>query len=167
MVWNSALTLLVIAAVALPVMADREASNCQVPKVRYNVTAIQDEKNFCTMFPPKSVSEVAPSEACATSVCFGNPSAKDTKNNERFKDGVILSAHYVKTVNYTQVTGCMNGALWDLNPSDDGGQMDSHGWDYRCDDNGKFMALVEPSSNTYCIRCCKGNDKDPNCNTGR
>ncbi|KAF9961411.1 hypothetical protein BGZ65_010768 [Modicella reniformis] len=168
MVWNSAL-FLIIAAAAAPVFAE-EPSNCKIPDVRYNVTTIQDADNFCTMFPPKGVGLVAPSEACATSVCFGNPtSAGDAiKDNEKFASGVILSAHFLKNeaAKYVQITGCMNGALWNLNGTDDGGQMDSHGWEYRCAGYGKFLSLVEPSSNSYCIRCCAG-AKDPNCNTGK
>ncbi|KAF9365255.1 hypothetical protein BGX34_010732 [Mortierella sp. NVP85] len=178
MVRSSALVLLIAAAIAAPALAAEEPSNCKVPPVRHNVTIIQDKDNFCLMWPPFGIQEVAPAEACATSMCHGKPKAagknaaaddKLIQANERFPEGVILSAHYVRNntgLGYTQITGCMDGAKWGLNPIDGGGQMDSHGWQYRCNNHGKFLALVEPSTNTYCIRCCGGDDKDPNCNTG-
>jgi hypothetical protein len=179
MVRSSALVLLIAAAIAAPALAAEEPSNCKVPAVRHNVTIIQDKDNFCLMWPPHGIQEVAPAEACATSMCYGNPKAagknaaaddKLIQANERFPEGVILSAHYLRNdtgLGFTQITGCMDGSKWALNPIDGGGQMDSHGWQYRCNNHGKFLALVEPSTNTYCIRCCGGGDKDPNCNTGK
>ncbi|KAF9129141.1 hypothetical protein BGX30_014057, partial [Mortierella sp. GBA39] len=62
------------------------------------------------------------------------------------------------------VTGCIDSSVWGQNPTDEGGQMDSHGWPYSCQGWKKFVSLIEPASNTYCIRCC-AEDNNVDCNT--
>ncbi|KAG0240975.1 hypothetical protein BGX31_001557 [Mortierella sp. GBA43] len=161
MVWKNSAILLLLAAAAVPVLAE-EPSNCQIPKIRNNVTAIVDENNFCTMLPPMGVSEVAPSEACATSYCVGNPAA--TKEPKELAANPKMPKNN-ETTGYVQITGCFDPLAWKLSPTDGGGQMDSHGWRYRCDGYGKFLSLLEPTEGQYCIRCCKGGDKDPDCDT--
>ncbi|KAG0361047.1 hypothetical protein BGZ54_009263 [Gamsiella multidivaricata] len=170
--WNTALFL--VAAIAAPALALEEPSNCVVPATRNNWTSITDENNFCTMLSPKGSQNVAPDEACATSYCFGKGTTNPLKqeessvNNPAMPEGLILSSHLSTGRNesgtagsgWVQITGCMNGAVWGLNATDDGGQMDSHGWRYSCIGYNKFVSLLEPSSNTYCIRCCKGTKDD-------
>ncbi|ORY99797.1 hypothetical protein BCR41DRAFT_295782, partial [Lobosporangium transversale] len=128
---------------------------------------IIDENNFCTMMPPYGAYPVAPNEACANSYCFGDKFQTNTSEYLVGPKNFILSAHFVenKTAQYTQVTGCMDSSVWGLNPTDEGGQMDSHGWQYHCANSKKFLSLLEPASNTYCIRCCNGTDVDVNCDT--
>ncbi|KAG0299150.1 hypothetical protein BGZ98_010296 [Dissophora globulifera] len=78
--------------------------------------------------------------------------------------GYILSANYLVSTNFTQVTGCIDSSKWGQNPTDDGGQMDSHGWPYSCVGFKKFVSLIEPATNTYCLRCCNA-DNNIDCNT--
>ncbi|KAF9430216.1 hypothetical protein BGZ76_000914, partial [Entomortierella beljakovae] len=158
-------TLFVIAALAAPAFAE-EPSNCKRDVSGYhNVTEINADGSFCTMLSPFGSQEVAPDEACANSYCFGGSYTNTSTHLVGPKD-LILSVNYVenKTAQYTQITGCMDGSKWGFNPIDQGGQMDSHGWQYSCKGYKKFVSLLEPQSNTYCIRCCNG-DVDVDCDT--
>ncbi|KAI1315023.1 hypothetical protein EDD11_001408 [Mortierella claussenii] len=164
MLWK---TVFVLAALAAPAFAE-EPSNCtRAPGGYHNVTSIIDDKNFCTMLPPFGTNPVAPSEACANSYCFGDKYTANTSDYLVGPKNFILSSWYTQNVSaqYTQITGCIDSAAWGLNPTDDGGQMDSHGWQYHCANAKKFVSLLEPATNTFCIRCCNGTDVDINCDT--
>ncbi|KAG1444453.1 hypothetical protein G6F56_010291 [Rhizopus delemar] len=128
------------------------------------IIQIVDESSFCTFLPPKDETDrnISDSETEANAFCIG--STPLALGAEKLSSGFILSAHYVKTDNYVQITGLMNPALENLISTDEGGQYDIKapngascaGWDY-------FVNLVEPAGNDYCIRCCN-NDSD--CNRG-
>ncbi|KAF8933997.1 hypothetical protein EDD21DRAFT_411153 [Dissophora ornata] len=164
-------SILLIAAIAL--VNAEEPATCPVPAVRYNTTAIVDASNFCTMLPASGVQDVATYEACALSYCMGSDfdALKGTADfpigTLPMPTGFIKSAHFVQndTNNFVQITGCMDSSVLKLNASDEGGQMDSHGWQYKCHGYKKFLSLVEPATNTYCIRCCNGTDVDVDCDT--
>ncbi|CAO3686196.1 hypothetical protein CU097_005125 [Rhizopus azygosporus] len=128
------------------------------------IAQIVDANNFCVFLPPEDSVDrnIADTEWEGQAFCLGN--APKATNAGKLKDGFILSAHYVATDKYVQVTGQMDPTKARLNTSDEGGQFDIKapkgsscaGWKY-------YVNLIEPVSNTYCIRCC--ND-DRTCNRG-
>ncbi|KAF9197450.1 hypothetical protein BGZ49_002098 [Haplosporangium sp. Z 27] len=162
MLWKAVIAL---AAVAAPVLA-LEPVTCNRVGTFHNVTEINADGTFCTMLPPYGSQEVAPDEGCANSYCFG-PKYTNTTSHLVGPSNFILSVNYVQntTNQFTQITGCIDGSKWGLNPTDEGGQMDSHGWLYNCANSKKFVSLIEPATNTYCIRCCNGNNVDVDCDT--
>ncbi|KAF9548468.1 hypothetical protein EC957_006281 [Mortierella hygrophila] len=126
------------------------------------ITSIDSASQFCTFMTGYGVAPVAPNEGCGAVYCYG----KQTNGGLKMPDGYILSTNYLKndTAQYVQVTGCINSAVWAQDPLDDGGQMDSHGWPYSCAGYNKFVSLLEPATNTFCIRCCMTTDNS-DCNT--
>ncbi|KAF9297860.1 hypothetical protein BGZ74_009622 [Mortierella antarctica] len=153
-------TLLVLVAMAAPALAYEPVTCTPINKTRSIIASVDSADNFCTFMTGYGVDPVAPNEGCAGVYCHGT-----VKNGAQpMPKGYILSTNYLKNATYVQVTGCIDSSVWAQNPLDDGGQMDSHGWPYSCQGWAKFVSLIEPATNTFCIRCC---DKDNNvdCNT--
>ncbi|KAG2202937.1 hypothetical protein INT47_008969 [Mucor saturninus] len=128
------------------------------------VAQVVDANNFCVFLPPDDATDriISDSEWNANAFCIGStPLATDAGT---LPSGFIKSAHYVKTDLYVQVTGQMDYTKANLDGTDGGGQMDVKapvgsscvGWDY-------YVNLIEPTTNTYCMRCC--NDT-VSCNRG-
>lgn len=128
------------------------------------IAQVVDANNFCMFLPPSDSKNriIADTEWNANAFCLGNnPLATGA---EKLASGFIKSAHYVKTDKYVQVTGQMDYTKENLVGTDGGGQMDVRapmgsscaGWKF-------YVNLIEPESNTYCMRCC--ND-DRSCNRG-
>ncbi|KAG2231471.1 hypothetical protein INT48_008799 [Thamnidium elegans] len=128
------------------------------------IAQVIDANNFCVFLPPSDSTNriIADTEWNANAFCLGNnPLATGA---EKLASGFIKSAHYVKTDTYVQVTGQMDYTKENLVGTDGGGQMDVRapmgsscaGWKF-------YVNLIEPESNTYCMRCC--ND-DRTCNRG-
>ncbi|KAF9982315.1 hypothetical protein BGZ65_002999, partial [Modicella reniformis] len=153
-------TVLVAVALAAPAFAYEEVT-CTKNATQNIITSINPETNsFCTMMTGYGVYPVAPNEGCASVYCYGEKS----KLAPPMPAGYILSTNFQVTPNFTQVTGCIDSSVWAQNPIDDGGQMDSHGWPYSCEGFGKFVSLIEPATNSFCLRCCKDNN-NIDCNT--
>ncbi|ORZ21473.1 hypothetical protein BCR42DRAFT_407608 [Absidia repens] len=125
---------------------------------------VVDSTNFCVFLPPPGQMHLplSDNEWDSQAYCLGDtPKAIDANT---LPDGFIRSAHYVATDEYVQVTGQFDPTKIGLSPDDDGGQCDiaapkgssCAGWKY-------YVNLMEPSGNTYCMRCC--NDTK-NCNRG-
>jgi hypothetical protein len=119
------------------------------------IAQVVDATDFCVFLPPSDSTDriISNTEWNANVFCLGNtPLAKGA---EKLPDGFIKSAHYVKTDAYVQVTGQMDYTKANLVATDEGGQMDIRapmgsscaGWKY-------YVNLIEPVSNTYCMRCC-------------
>ncbi|KAG0333995.1 hypothetical protein BG004_000600 [Podila humilis] len=157
---KSLLVLVAMAATPVAVLAYEPVTCTPINKTRSIIASIDDASNFCTFMTGYGVDPVAPNEGCAGVYCHG----KVKNGAQPMPKGYILSSNYAKNTSYVQVTGCIDSSVWAQNPLDDGGQMDSHGWPYSCQGWAKFVSLIEPATNTYCIRCC---DKDDNvdCNT--
>ncbi|KAI7894615.1 uncharacterized protein EV154DRAFT_498324 [Mucor mucedo] len=128
------------------------------------VAQVVDANDFCVFLPPDDATDriISDSEWNANAFCMGStPLATDAGT---LPSGFIKSAHYVKTDLYVQVTGQMDYTKANLDGTDGGGQMDVKapvgsscvGWDY-------YVNLIEPTTNTYCMRCC--NDT-VSCNRG-
>lgn len=119
------------------------------------IAQVVDANNFCVFLPPEDSANrnIADTEWEGQAFCLGN--APKATNAGKLKDGFILSAHYVATDKYVQVTGQMDPSKARLNASDEGGQFDIKapkgsscaGWKY-------YVNLIEPVTNTYCMRCC-------------
>ncbi|KAF9090350.1 hypothetical protein BGX29_011527 [Mortierella sp. GBA35] len=139
-----------------------EPVTCAKNATQNIVTSITSADAFCTMMTGYGVTPVAPNEGCASVYCHGPAS----KLGPPMPKGYILSANYAVSPNntYVQVTGCIDSSVWGQNPTDEGGQMDSHGWPYSCQGWKKFVSLIEPATNTFCIRCCS-EDNNVDCNT--
>lgn len=119
------------------------------------IAQVVDATNFCVFLPPSDSTDriISNTEWNANAFCMG--STPGATGAEKLPSGFITSAHYVKTDAYVQVTGQMDYTKANLVGTDEGGQMDVRapmgsscaGWDY-------YVNLIEPVSNTYCMRCC-------------
>jgi hypothetical protein len=119
------------------------------------IVQIVDSTNFCVFLPPSDSTDrlISDTEWDGKAFCMGD--APDATGAGKLASGFITSAHYVKEDAYVQITGTIDPTKENLDPTDDGGQYDVKaptgatcaGWDY-------FVNLIEPSGNTYCIRCC-------------
>lgn len=119
------------------------------------IAQVVDATDFCVFLPPSDSTDriIANTEWNANAFCLGN--APLAKGAEKLPKGFIKSAHYLKTDAYVQVTGQMDYTKANLVATDEGGQMDVRapmgsscaGWKY-------YVNLIEPVTNTYCMRCC-------------
>lgn len=135
-----------------------------VVSAKGQIAQVVDANNFCVFLPPSDSTDriISNTEWNANAFCLGN--APLATGAEKLPSGFIKSAHFVKTDTYVQVTGQMDYTKANLVGTDGGGQMDVRapmgsscaGWKY-------YVNLIEPTGNTYCMRCC--ND-DRTCNRG-
>ncbi|CAM0142698.1 hypothetical protein VKS41_002742 [Umbelopsis sp. WA50703] len=128
------------------------------------IVQVVDSKDFCFFLPPPGSSDmlISDNEGDAVSYCMGStPKATDSNT---FPDGFILSAHFVSTSDYVQVTGQIDPSKANLVASDEGGQYDVVSpQGASCAGYKYFVNLVEPAGDDYCIRCC---NTETNCNRG-
>ncbi|KAI9023560.1 hypothetical protein CLU79DRAFT_701316 [Phycomyces nitens] len=128
------------------------------------IAQVVDANNFCMFMPPAdSVNRnIADTEWNAEAFCIGK--APKATNAGKLNDNFILSAHYLATDTYVQVTGQIDPVKGNLNVTDDGGQYDIKAPDgSSCAGWLFYVNLVEPTIGTYCMRCC--NDSRT-CNRG-
>ncbi|KAH8556391.1 hypothetical protein BGW37DRAFT_472330 [Umbelopsis sp. PMI_123] len=128
------------------------------------IVQVVDSSDFCFFLPPPGSSDmnISDNEGDAVAYCMGNTPKAVGANT--FPSGFILSAHFVSTSDYVQVTGQIDPSKANLVPTDQGGQYDvvsppgasCAGYQY-------FVNLVEPAGDDYCIRCC---NTETNCNRG-
>ncbi len=112
--------------------------------------AVNSASKFCSFLPPKPGQDIASSEESAIAFCTDPTLAPGAK---KFPAGFIVSAHFVRTSTYVQVTGRIDRTKYKLKASDGGGQYDPRapvgasviGW-------ALFVNIVEPDSNLFCIR---------------
>ena len=150
------------AAIVLAALAAQTLASpfCTANATQNTETSITNASAFCIMLTGYGAYPVALNEGCASTYCYGHAS----KLGPPMPKGYILSAHYATNTTYVQVTGCIDSSVWAQNPTDEGGQMDSHGWPYACQGYNKFVSLIEPATNSFCIRCCNSTDNSV-CNT--
>ncbi|KAI9251549.1 hypothetical protein BY458DRAFT_523774 [Sporodiniella umbellata] len=119
---------------------------------RYNSSNIRlsSDKSFCSFLPGTPGADIATTER------QGKPFCTDSSlGGYTFPEGFIKSAHYVKTENYTQVTGTMNPSVYNMSTKDNGGQYDDRDQNqHTCNGLKYFVNLIEPNGGTFCIRCC-------------
>jgi hypothetical protein len=130
---------------------------------RKALTAVVSSDVFCSFLPPQPGGNIGASESNAVVFC-NKPSAK-APNANIFPQGFIKTAHFAKGPGYVQVTGTINRQAYGLSPNDGGGQYDSNGAPPHARVAGakKFVNLVEPDNEDFCIRACTDKSK---CNTG-
>ncbi|KAJ2960096.1 hypothetical protein NQZ79_g4488 [Umbelopsis isabellina] len=128
------------------------------------IVSIVDSTDFCLFMPTPGQEDmnISDSEQDATVYCLGN--APQATGAGKLPSGFILSAHYVSTSDYVQITGQINPTAGGLNATDDGGQYDIAAPNgASCAGYQYFVQLIEPSGNDYCIRCC---NSETDCNRG-
>ncbi|OBZ83307.1 hypothetical protein A0J61_08640 [Choanephora cucurbitarum] len=112
---------------------------------------IDSDSAFCSFLPPHPGNDVGATEDDGKPFC-----THASLGGKVFPKGFIQSAHHVATSSYVQVTGTIDRTKYRLKASDGGGQYDNkdiHG--VTCNGYRYFVNLIEPDSNTFCIRCCK------------
>ncbi|KAJ3111774.1 hypothetical protein HDU96_005364 [Phlyctochytrium bullatum] len=125
------------------------------------VAQIIDQSSFCLLLPAQPGISIGDSEGSAVVKCTGSA---NTQGSQRIPDGVIKSAHVIKTPNMIQVTGrldLINGLQ--VNPSGGGGQYDDASWGIEplsaCYGYDRYVEFV--GDQTFCIRCCRFDGADP------
>ncbi|CAG8452683.1 4523_t:CDS:1 [Paraglomus brasilianum] len=126
-------------------------------------TAVESETNFCIFLPPQLGGGIAEHEDDA--VVFCTTPLSSAPDAGLIPSGFIKTAHFATGAGYVQVTGTIDRSKYNLSSSDGGGQYDSVGAPPRatCANSNKFVELVEPDIELFCIRCCTDKKK---CNTG-
>jgi hypothetical protein len=79
--------------------------------------ALENSKNFCLIVSPKG-SDIAQSEREAKAACYGSP--QNAKPGFDIPQSMIVSAHFVKTKHYSQVTGILDGSKFGYKSNDQG-----------------------------------------------
>ena len=158
-------TLLVCLSVGIAAAqsASSDASRFPERSIQDGLTATVTAEVFCSFLPPKPGGNIAGSEGDA--VVFCNKPSPQAPNAKIFPPGFIKTAHFAKGPGYVQVTGRIDRQAYGLSASDGGGQYDSNGAPPGARVTGakKFVNLVEPDIEHFCIRACTDASK---CNTG-
>ncbi|CAO3643252.1 unnamed protein product [Mucor hiemalis] len=122
----------------------------RAPTTEYSIQLVSDTE-FCSFVPPKAGDDVGGTENDGIPNCTNT-----TLGGALFPSGFIKTAHYVKESSYVQVTGTINRSAYNLNANDGGGQYDNRDIDgVTCNGYKYFVNLIEPDSQTFCIRCCE------------
>ncbi|CEG70610.1 hypothetical protein CU097_004458 [Rhizopus azygosporus] len=147
---------------ASPVLNRRDDnSTSTVDNTNYNSTNIQvlSDTQFCSFLPGTPGQDVATTEKQGKPFCTNSSLGGYT-----FPSGLILTAHYLKTDSYSQVTGTFDPSVYNLSSTDNGGQYDNRDQSqHKCNDLDYFVNLIEPNGGTFCIRCC---ESQADCNIG-
>jgi len=129
------------------------------------VNSVQD---FCLWGPPQPNSEIGVVEEIVVAYC-----THPGRGTRLIPNGTLISAHFLETPDYIQVTGTGNFGNMNIAQGDAGGELDPHGadgfgnphgglvfsnvWTNGTNDLGEqihewtnFMSISE-----YCIRVCK------------
>ncbi|KAI0353876.1 hypothetical protein OH77DRAFT_1457380 [Trametes cingulata] len=130
---------------------------------------IIDEHDFALLLPDRPGELISDAESDGVAYC--TPDSTDAACARRVEDGFIRAATVTTSDDgaYIQVTGCLDVSKSSLDPSDSGGQFDvrfPNG--AQCTFGGygaSFIQLVEPAANRFCLRCCKSQDDQINCNS--
>ncbi|GJJ76185.1 hypothetical protein EMPS_08544 [Entomortierella parvispora] len=127
------------------------------------IAQITSASNWCMMMPPSPGGDIAQNEDRAIAFCT-NPHP-DAPGAKIFPAGFIQSANFAAGNGYVQITGKIDRTKYSLADSDQGGQYDIRApVGSACANYNHYVNLIEPHSNTYCIRCCK---EKKDCNTGK
>ena len=118
---------------------------------------LDNQFNFCLMIPPNPGDNVGATEHLSVAGCYGLPSS--VESYKPLPTGFIQSAHYVSTPNYVQVTGLIDGSAYNMDPNDDGGQLDDAPGGIRptsnCVGYSHYLQYLGPKPGVFCVRCCK------------
>ncbi|KAL6300975.1 hypothetical protein BKA93DRAFT_739537 [Sparassis latifolia] len=125
--------------------------------------------DFALLLPATPGELISSAESDGVSFCTSDSS--DPTCSRRMESGFITAAAITRADDgsWIQVTGCIDTSKSSLSASDDGGQFDvrfPNG--AQCTYGGygaSFIEQVEPSSNRFCLRCCKSANDQENCNS--
>jgi hypothetical protein len=150
-------------AVTAAQTSSQGAGDRSAPAAHRALTATVTPGAFCSFLPPEPGGNIAGSESNA--VVFCNKPSSQAPNANIFPSGFIKTAHFAKGSGFVQVTGRIDRRAYGLSASDGGGQYDSNGAPPggRVSGAKKFVNLVEPDREHFCIRACTDPSK---CNTG-
>nr|CAG8494062.1 9214_t:CDS:1 [Entrophospora candida]CAG8635841.1 36_t:CDS:1 [Entrophospora candida] len=127
-----------------------------------------DATTLCTYLPPKAGGNIADHEDDAVPFCNTTTPTGVTGTVNLIPDGFIVSSNFLAGDGFVQYTGKINPSAYSLDPNDEGGQYDSVGAPpgAKCVGNDfvKFVNLIEPKDERFCIRCCSDKSK---CNTSK
>jgi hypothetical protein len=139
------------------------AGDPAAPAARHAVTAAVTPEVFCSFLPPKPGGNIGNSESDA--VVFCNKASSEAPDANIFPSGFIKTAHFAEGEGFVQYTGRIDREAYKLSAKDGGGQFDSNGSPPGARVSGakKFVNLVEPDVQHWCIRACTDPGK---CNTG-
>ncbi|KAG0068100.1 hypothetical protein BGZ90_000723, partial [Linnemannia elongata] len=127
------------------------------------IVQITSSTNWCMMMPPQAGGDIAANEDRAIAFCTSPSSSAPAARI--FPDGFIQSANFAKGDGYVQITGKIDASKYSLSETDRGGQYDIKApVGSACAGYNHYVNLIEPHSNTMCIRCCK---EKKDCNTGK
>ncbi|CAG8575876.1 2787_t:CDS:1 [Paraglomus brasilianum] len=131
--------------------------------IRLGKTVTIDSKSvFCLLLPRQFGGDIAASENSAVSFC--TKSTPNAPNANTLPKGFIKTVNYATGPGYVQITGRIDRRKYGLSPDDGGGQYDTKApRGASCAGSKKFVQLIEPDAQLYCIRCCTDPKK---CNTG-
>lgn len=122
--------------------------------------SLQSGTSFCSFVPPKAGDNVGATENDGIPMCTDS-----SLGNQQFPASFIKSAHYASTSTYAQITGTIDRSAYNLDPTDGGGQYDNRDISgVTCNGYKYFVNLIEPDTDTFCIRCC---ESQSDCNLGR
>ncbi|CAG8541641.1 4922_t:CDS:1 [Acaulospora colombiana] len=134
------------------------------PGNKETITAtLENDSVFCSFLPPDYGGNISGSENNAVAFC--NTPSPNAPGARIFPEGFIKSYHFATGDGYIQVTGTIHRDAYGLSENDGGGQYDSAGAPpgATCAHYNRFVNLVEPDVELFCIRCCTDTSK---CNTG-
>ncbi|KAG0259214.1 hypothetical protein BGZ95_004739 [Linnemannia exigua] len=127
------------------------------------IVQITSASSWCMMMPPQAGGDIAANEDRAIAFCT-NPSSS-APGAKLFPEGFIQSANFASGNGYVQITGKIDSSKYSLSSKDQGGQYDIRApVGSACSGYNHYVNLIEPHSNTMCIRCCK---EKKDCNTGK
>jgi hypothetical protein len=146
-----------------PAVTSNDAAVTAERETHHALTATVSPDVFCSFLPPNPGGNIADSESDA--VVFCNKPSSQAPNANIFPPGFIKSAHFAKGPGFVQVTGRIDRQAYRLSANDGGGQYDSNGVPPGARVTGakKFVNLVEPDVQDFCIRACTDPSK---CNIG-
>ncbi|CAJ0754497.1 10350_t:CDS:1 [Entrophospora sp. SA101] len=117
-----------------------------------------DATTLCIYLPPEAGGDIAGHEDDAVPFCNTTTPTGVKGTVNLFPDGFIVSSHFSTGDGFVQYTGKINPSAYSLDSNDEGGQYDSVGAPpgAQCVGNGfvKFVNLIEPKDERFCIRCC-------------
>lgn len=82
--------------------------------------SVNSEADFCSYLPPGPGQSVSETETNASPFCS---TARDYAS--AFPPGFIVSAHFLRTETYCQITGRIDHTKYDIKTEDGGGQYDN------------------------------------------
>lgn len=139
-----------IAAAAAAILASASVL-AQGPLNESITVGVVSQYDFCLMLPPTPGGNIGDTEGTSLSRCLGN--VPGSRAVGPFPDGFITSAHFIETPEYVQVSGNLDIALYNLDPTDGGGQYDSAMGGSRpysmCANYPSYLSYVEPDQKRY------------------